>query len=267
MTTRDANISVVIPCFNNAASIERALRSVAAQTLRPFEVLVVDDASTDESREIVRHFATQSDLDLRLIALPINSGPSRARNTGWDQARGQYVAFLDSDDVWHPQKLEMQYGVMAADPTAVISGHPFEVTIIGEEPFRPVHQVRARPYSARTMLLKNRYPTPSVMLLRTIPQRFDDTLRYSEDYLLWLQILLSGGKGLLIDQPLFRMFKPAYGAQGLSSHLHRMQHAELQVYATLRRQKAISTRDFTLFCSVSILKYLRRVMVSRARKA
>ncbi|MFM7082332.1 MAG: glycosyltransferase family 2 protein [Actinomycetota bacterium] len=107
----------MIPCFNSASTLERALNSVVAQTLPPHEVIVVDDASTDDVRSVVdRVRATKPLFDLQLVRRESNHGPSAARNHGWSLAKSSYVAFLDADDEWFPSKLEMQFNVMRSCP-------------------------------------------------------------------------------------------------------------------------------------------------------
>jgi glycosyltransferase involved in cell wall biosynthesis len=103
-------VSVVIPTFNRARQVEAALKSVLAQTYREFEVIVVDDGSTDGTGEALQRIISsqdRSEKQVRYFFQP-NQGQSTARNKGTDEARGEWVAFLDSDDVWLPEKLEWQ---------------------------------------------------------------------------------------------------------------------------------------------------------------
>lgn len=261
MTIPTVSVSVIIPCFNNQDTIERALKSVEHQTARPLEVLVVDDASTDESREVVRRFAQNTELDVRLTALTANGGPARARNTAWDQARGDYIAFLDADDAWHPRKLELQYRVMMSDPSLIMSGHTYEVAFENKQ-FHDIDEITTQTYGCREALFKNRLPTPSVMILKDVNYRFDADKRHSEDYLLWLQVLLNENSSIIICEPLFRMFKRPYGVGGLSSQLYKAELAELEVYSRLSKVGAIS-RYHQISASVfSFLKYLRRIAVT-----
>ncbi|MFP5307677.1 MAG: glycosyltransferase family 2 protein [Gammaproteobacteria bacterium] len=109
-------ISVVLPTYNRAALLERAIGSVLGQTFRDFELLVVDDASTDATPALL---ASISDPRLRVLRLPQNRGAAGARNAGLRAARGEWVAFQDSDDEWLPTKLEQQYGAAREAPAAV----------------------------------------------------------------------------------------------------------------------------------------------------
>jgi len=101
-------VSVVIPTYNRAEIIGRAIRSVQAQTFEDWELIVVDDASEDETEEVVAAF---EDTRIRYIQHVENRGGAAARNTGIRNSRGEYIAFLDSDDEWLPQKLEGQIRV------------------------------------------------------------------------------------------------------------------------------------------------------------
>jgi glycosyltransferase involved in cell wall biosynthesis len=99
-------ISVIIPVYNAAAFICNALDSVRSQTFRDYEIIVVDDGSTDNTVSIVNNFP-----NIRLFH-QANQGCGAARNRGVDEAQGEYLAFLDADDIWHPQKLEIQMQVV-----------------------------------------------------------------------------------------------------------------------------------------------------------
>jgi glycosyltransferase involved in cell wall biosynthesis len=110
------SISVVIPCHNNAAHLAETLASVRAQTRKPLEVIVVDDASTDNSAAEVAKFA-----EARLLGLVRNSGVSLARNTGLFAARGEMVAWLDADDIWEPDHLATVAGLLEKHPDAGVA--------------------------------------------------------------------------------------------------------------------------------------------------
>ena len=106
-------VSVIVPTFNRAHLIGRTLRSVLAQSYPALEVIVVDDGSTDDTRAtIARDYA--DDARVRYVYKQ-NGGPASARNIGFAQSRGEYVALLDSDDTWFPWKLALQVGCMERD--------------------------------------------------------------------------------------------------------------------------------------------------------
>lgn len=113
-------ISVIIPTYNRASFLGRALLSVRRQTLACNEIIVIDDGSADNSRVIVDAFARDCDIPVHYIYQE-NSGPASARNTGIRKAEFSYIAFLDSDDHWRKKKLQLQFNELAANPEIFIS--------------------------------------------------------------------------------------------------------------------------------------------------
>ena len=114
---RSCRVSVVIPCYNGEKYIGEAISSVLSQTYGDLEVIVVDDGSSDGSKDLVRAIR---DSRVRLMEHDVNRGIAVARNTGIRHARGEYVAFLDQDDYWHPEKLEKQIEVLDRDTNGEI---------------------------------------------------------------------------------------------------------------------------------------------------
>jgi glycosyltransferase involved in cell wall biosynthesis len=100
-------VSVIVPCYNCELHVEEALESVFRQTYRNFEIILVDDVSTDSTSEILQR-CVAFDARCRLYRMPENSGAAAARNYGIGKASGRFIAFIDSDDYWHPSKLEKQ---------------------------------------------------------------------------------------------------------------------------------------------------------------
>jgi glycosyltransferase involved in cell wall biosynthesis len=258
-------VSVVIPAHNAAGTIARALASAAAQTAEPAEIIVVDDASTDETVRVVLDEAKRHPAGrVRVLRQERNRGPGSARNRGWDSASGRYIAFLDADDAWHPKKLEFQCVHMKDLPDAVLMAHPCATadpsSLAGDIPASAVH-----PVLPGALLRSNTIATSSVMLRRDLRRRFAPDKRYAEDYLLWLQIALSGEKMYFIDAPLAHRFKPPFGAGGLSKHLWRMERGVLDAYREIYREGLISLPALVMLAAYSLLKYARRVMITKSR--
>ena len=111
MTSKMPTVSVVIPLYNARTVIQETIESVLAQTWKDYEIIVVDDGSTDGSDEVVRQFTGRARLVRRE-----NGGVAKARNLGIEQSSGKYVALLDHDDLWHPTKLEKQVAVLERNP-------------------------------------------------------------------------------------------------------------------------------------------------------
>ncbi len=257
-----APVSVVIPCYNCRETIKRAVDSVWVQTLRPAEVIIVDDGSDEGTklylREIVKNYESGW---IKLIEHDTNKGPGFARNTGWDNATQPYIAFLDSDDSWHPRKIEIQYDFMASNPTFAITGHKVRVLKSGDiSPcVNDFGEIQFKRVSGRRLLFQNVFVTSSIMLLNDLPFRFEPSKKYGEDYLLWLNILLSGYSGAVIEAELGYRHKSWYGFSGLSSRLWDMEREEISSYYKLLCDGKISFPIFCVISAFSLLKYTRRV--------
>jgi glycosyltransferase involved in cell wall biosynthesis len=264
VTKPGGSVSVVIPCYRCAASVTAAVRSAHEQSVRPLETIAVDDASDDGTGETLTALAAEYGSHwLRIIRLRQNRGPASARNTGWDAARGEFIAFLDADDEWHPRKLEIQLQVMQSDPGIALSGHRHS---FGKPVALDAHIPVIKEISARALLWRNQFVTPSVMVRREIPHRFLEGRRYMEDHLLWTQIAFSGLRILRIELPLATLFKPAYGVSGQSAALLQMEAAELANYRSLRREGRIGALTHSGLWFWSGAKFVRRLAVVAARR-
>ncbi|SFV17023.1 glycosyltransferase [Pseudoduganella namucuonensis] len=190
-------VSVVIPVYNGAPFIARTIKSVLAQSLRPQEIIVVDDGSIDDTARLLSQFADE----IRVVSIP-NGGVSNARNVGFAVATGDYIAFLDADDVWYPDKLKVQIGAMRKFPDVgfcccdyivfdksrgefVNHFSAFDKTdlLSFDEP------MTASPYTA--LLRENFVGTASSVVVRRSTLEhcglFNVHLRQAEDYDLWLR--------------------------------------------------------------------------------
>lgn len=255
-------IAVIIPAFNAALTLPRAIASVAAQTYLPSEVIIIDDGSADETPEVVTKSRVQhSKISIRSVRLEKNQGVASARNVGLDLAKMEFIAFLDADDAWHPRKLEIQHRWLEEHPDIPICAH----SCIVHDKKLPLPEilpgpVRARKYGLSSFLLANRISTPTVMLRREVTERFADGKRYSEDYLLWMQIIAARGPLAFIDLPLAFLFKPRYGSSGLSGDLESMRAGEADTFRRLREQQIIGPGTWLLVSAWSWVKYLKRLV-------
>ena len=121
-------VSVVIPTYNRADTVRRSIDSALQQSYRPIEIIVVDDGSTDATRDVLKEYG-----DRILFIHQENGGPSVARNTGVGLARGEFIAFLDSDDTWSPSKIVRQVGLLLAGGERVVCCICNALLIDGEE--------------------------------------------------------------------------------------------------------------------------------------
>lgn len=219
----------------------------------------MDDCSQDETLDILNNVAEQYAPGwIRVITLSANGGPGTARNAGWELASQPYIAFLDSDDAWHPDKIRIQYNWMVEHPDVVLSGHKCLVLNPGDDLPELNQDWKIETIGKIPFLLSNQFSTPSVMLKRDLPYRFQPGKRCAEDYLLWLQIVLDGRQVAYFDLPLAYYFKSTYGSHGLSRDLWKMEQGELNTYWQLGRERRIGRTLAFLLCCYSVLKYLRR---------
>lgn len=193
-------VSIIIPTYNRPAFTKKAVGSVLAQTFRDFELIVVDDGSTDGTTEAVEGF---SDERLRVHHMN-NRGPGPARNAGIELASAQYIAFLDSDDAWVPEKLQRQLDAMNDRPEYTLS-HTEEVWYKGTRLVKPQRVHRKREGDLFQWSLK----LCSISMSTVIVKRelfaevgtFDPGLEVCEDYDLWLRVT-ARHRVLLVDAPL-----------------------------------------------------------------
>jgi glycosyltransferase involved in cell wall biosynthesis len=263
-----APVSAVIPCYRCAATIGRAVESVAAQTQRPAELFLVDDASGDGTLEALRGLAARHGDWVRVIEQPVNRGAADARNAGWSAATQPYVAFLDADDAWHPRKIEIQYGYMKVHPEVVLCAHRHEVLDSPEVPDRPVGEVSAERVPRASLLRSNNFFAPTMMMLkRELPQRFLSGRRHVDDHLLWMQIVCSGRELVRLSPRLAYTYKRPFGEGGLSGQLCIMQKSELANYWILRREGAIGLGSAVALSAWSLAKFMRRLVMVALRRA
>jgi glycosyltransferase involved in cell wall biosynthesis len=255
-------VSVIIPAHNAAATLARAVESVLAQTRAPMELIIVDDASTDSTTEVVQALCAQHPTEpIKMLRLADNIGPGSARNAGWRLATGEFIAFLDADDAWHPRKLEIQYSWLSAHSDIALCGHRCVVRDEGDlVPVLEAASPTVRRFGLRSFLVANRLSTPTVMVRRAIPNRFREGKRYSEDYLLWMEIVAIHGPAAFIDLPLAFLFKARYGATGLSAQHGAMRLGEIDTFDQLRQAHIIGWPEWALVSTWAWLKFGSRMV-------
>ncbi|MGH7773523.1 MAG: glycosyltransferase family 2 protein [Candidatus Binatia bacterium] len=204
-TSRHASpfVSVVIPTHNRAPLLSRAINSVLVQTFSDYEIIVVDDGSTDHTREIIEQFRGAR---MRYVRLERNCGASRARNVGIQAAQGEWVAFLDSDDEWLPRKLELQVGRLRESN----GSHATVVYCLCDQ--REGSTKRTVPSTGRLHegdvidhLLRNRRPpTASAFVVKRASLLssggFDEGFPSSNDIDLWLRLAQASNHFLAVNE-------------------------------------------------------------------
>lgn len=252
-------VSVVVPMHDGAATIDRALEAALGQTHAPREVIVVDDASGDDGPARVAAVAAR-DPRVRLTRLGSNLGPSTARNLGWHVARGEWVAFLDADDWWHPRKLELQVAAMQRHPEWVLCGHRWVAAPGPDFATRDVAVVGERALGLRSLAVRNRLSTPTVMVRRDVAERFDARRMHAEDWDLWLRIVAARGPAGWLDATLTALDKAAVSTRGISAQRSRMHRGELATVAAMRRSGAVGAPAALAWRLWLRVKRVRRAM-------
>lgn len=197
----DALVSIVTPAYRAAAFIEETIRSVQAQTYPDFEMLIVDDCSPDDTAQVVQR-AADGDARIRLLRQSRNAGPAAARNRALAEARGRWIAFLDSDDLWLPRKLQLQL------PFHLANGAKISCT-----DFRRIHEAGGESghlivapswLDYRRLLCNTGIPTSTVLIDRTLTGPFRMKETRCDDYACWLDLLRPGGFAIGLHEDLMR---------------------------------------------------------------
>ena len=261
-------ISVVVPCFNAEAFIGRTIESVLAQTYRRFELIVVDDKSSDASTQIVRFFEL-TDKRVRLISLQRNSGaPAAPRNAGVSAARGEWIAFLDADDLWHPSKLELQMASLRESGASMCSTgmkdfrDESDIVVIAIQSTLALKRI-----TFRQQLLKYRTPTSSIMIKRSLmiqcPFNDDISLKAREDTDCFIRVHEFIPFSLKIDMPLVFYRQQTDQISGnkwrmIGLHLAMLKKYRLLTGAGLGLMVYVYT--FTHFSYSIYLRWIRRTL-------
>jgi len=254
--------------YNAETTIEKVLSSVVQQTYQgDKEIIIVNDGSTDQSVHKVNSFiGANSNVNIQLIE-QVNSGVSTARNVGLQKASGDWLCLLDSDDVWLPQKLELQLQVLEKNPHIDFLGTTRNGERINRIFFKKLSDLQS--ISARDLLVKFVFVTPTIIFRREILAKvgfFDQTQKFAEEgnyfiriakdfncYLLNTSLVITGDG------------KHHFGESGLSSNLWEMEKGELKNIKDSYRLGIINIFEYPLLVIFSILKYLRRVFLVRFR--
>ena len=184
---KDGLVSVIMPLYNCAAFITDTIHSLQAQTYTDWELVAVDDCSTDNTREIVTALAAE-DPRIRYLCLEKNSGAAVARTVSMENADGEYMAFLDSDDLWHPEKLKHQLEFMQKNDYAFSCTSYAQINEQGEPLGKIKHCIPKTNYNR--LLLDNPVGNSTVMYSVKKMGKFTvPNIRKRNDYALWLKML------------------------------------------------------------------------------
>ena len=251
--------TVIIPAFNRRHLIDRSLDSVLSQTRPAYEIIVVDDGSTDDTESLIRECYPA----VRYFYQD-NQGASVARNTGISKAKGEWLAFLDSDDEWLPEKLEKQLSALQLQPDYLIA-HTNELWMYNGMP--KMQQAKHRKYGGH--IFQRCLPlcviSPSAVIIhRSLFEQvglFDPAMIVCEDYDLWLRIT-SRYPVLLIDEPL--IVKHGGHADQLSQKYRGMDRYRIRALRNILESGVLSADDRT--AAVTVLQKKIAIYLHGARK-
>lgn len=241
-------VSIITPVFNSERFIGAAIESVQAQTYENWELLVLIDAGTkDHTAEVVLRYAAR-DERIKLIDVPGGRNVSDARNHGFSLARGRYLAFLDADDVWLPEKLEKQIKFMNGTGAALSFTGFRRMSLDGRRLGREIHVPAQMTYTA--LLRHNPIGCLTVVVDRdkTGPLHMGNDIH--EDYCLWLRIVRSGGEARGITEDLAR-YRVVEGSR--SSDKLKMASWRWRVYRDTEKLSFLRSAYYFTWYSVSTL--------------
>lgn len=270
--------SVIVPCYNSAKTIGRALNSILNQTMSVKEVIIIDDNSKDNTVVTVLEYKELfkiNNINFKMITNENNKGAGYSRTIGIKEANNKYIAFLDSDDIWHPQRIEIQTNIMEQNRDIFIIGG-YQKVLNYDDPNEvssylnsEISDVKFKYINKKKALFKSPTQTSVVFTRNDTFLIFENGKRYSEDFLLWLNILFKGHKMLQVDNYLAASFKANFGESGLSSNLLLMEKNEIDSILRIRKKYKKGIGDELIFMGAinfSLLKFLRRIIIVISKK-
>lgn len=248
----DELVSIVMPAYRAEAYIDETIESVIAQTYPHWELLVADDCSPDNTRERVGDWA-RKDPRVRLLALERNGGPALARNAALEAARGRWIAFLDSDDLWLPEKLEQQLAFHKEWKSPLTFTGFRRITSDGMRTGRYVQPPKSLNY--RQALGRTAIATSSVIIDRAVTGDVRMKPVYYDDFACWLEILRPGGTGRGLDADFMR-YRVNLGSVSRNK-LKSVREVWRQLRTTERLPLLPAMRAFSSYSIYAAAKYSR----------
>ncbi|MBT8574541.1 glycosyltransferase family 2 protein [Polynucleobacter paneuropaeus] len=256
--TNSPLVSIVIPCYRDSETLSSALKSLYEQTYSNLEILVINDASP-ETAEIERVLA--SHLGVFYIKNTINVGLAATRNVGIKNSKGEYVAFLDADDEWHPRKLELQMKHIAANVAIACDVEEFltfppQLRVFSEAQESDIKVVRSSfKFSFYNYLTGASLLAPKALLLKV--GGYDESLRSCEDYDLWLRLLEARVMLIHLRLPLYYY---RFNISGLSKNVNTISFWELEVMKRHLQRNSKRLQFMLLKCPIWIVWLFRHLV-------
>lgn len=261
-------ISIVCPTFNSASFIGKTLDSVFGQTVSPYELVVSDDGSSDGTADLIeRMFQQRSPLLRCLLVRNEHCGPGAARNAGIRAATGDWIAFLDSDDLWQPEKLERVWNAIGQHPDANFVCH--HETMIRKDGTSHVLEYGRRFCGRRSLVRQvyasNIFSTSAVVCRRSLLLEyglFDETLMSAQDYELWLR-LSPHVQPLFVEEVLGCYVERAGNITSGSSGARMLNEFRIAV----RHARMVPMRDFATRVVRIMATYARQFLIHTVTSA
>lgn len=248
-------VSIVMPYYNGSRYVKEAVDSILAQSYKDWELLLVDDCSTEPgTAQLLQKIASQ-DERIKLLKTKKNGGAGIARNVAIEAAQGRYIAFCDSDDWWYPQKLETQMKFMEEGGYEFVCSHYEEI----DEKQQPFHNVRLPKILQYNNMLTDCSVGPSGVVYDTqrIGKKFMPELRNAEDWGFWL-ILLKETEALHVCQQILWKYRNV--ATSTSKRKWEQLKGVVKMYQNVLHFSPIKTWCITLFLFLprNILKKIKK---------
>ncbi len=256
-------VSIIIPTFNRAHLLPRTITSVLSQTFKDFELIIVDDGSTDNTREIVKEFQKE-DSRIKYIWQKNSGGPASPRNTGIKNSLGEYIAFLDSDDEWLPEKLEKQIGLSLSQKELKIIGcncwkiknaqkkkHKIQENILKKDPFSKMLEGCCFITSPSSVIV------PAKIFSKV--GLFDEKIKVSDDWDMWIRILKNYTFDFVRD-PLFNYHIHGENISGETNKEKQIKDCSI----ILKKNKECYEKN--LLAKSKILSYVGSYHIANGRK-
>lgn len=252
----DYLISVIIPCYNSIKTIEKCVYSIFTQNFSVFEIICVDDGSTDGTFEKLLVLKNECPNNIKFhIIQQQNSGPSLARNNGIKKSSGNFIAFLDSDDYWLNNKIFSDVKFLRENSN---------VKLICSDDLK----ISTKQIKFDELLYSNIIITSSVVVERNCiyENLFDEMQKYSEDYKAWLKIVYYNEAYVISPRMVYSVDSLKSGSKnfirnGLSSKLLKMELNELNNFYEFYKDGLISFGKLSIIIVYSLLKYSRRLLI------
>ena len=260
-------VSIIIPVYNSKNTIESVLKSLLNQSYKKFEIILINDGSTDASEQIIREFVCLNKMQNLRYFYQLNKGVSSARNFGLKKALGDYIMFLDSDDFWVKDKIKIQLEIFERNPQIDFLGanrDGLKISSFLGKKFNKVNFI-----SDKLLMYKNFFMTSTVAFKREIISEigfFDESMSYSEDWEYFLRIAYKYNCYLYNESLVNSVInKPAYGHSGLSSNLWEMEKGELKTFKLGYKLNIVGLFEYCFVLLFSFLKFSRRVIITIIR--